>query len=85
MYDDEPLAQTGGQPDQPTPMTTGKIDEQLTAIQQFYDKCNVFITGGTGFLGKSEYTSFLRSTLFRALKGALRHPCPNRIADRQAF
>lgn len=29
-------------------------EESMTPIQKFYDNCNVFITGGTGFLGKSE-------------------------------
>lgn len=33
------------------------VDLKLTEIQQFYDRCNVFITGGTGFLGKSEYAT----------------------------
>lgn len=33
-------------------------EESMTPIQKFYDNCNVFITGGTGFLGKSEYTMF---------------------------
>lgn len=27
-------------------------EESLTPIQKFYDNCNIFITGGTGFLGK---------------------------------
>lgn len=32
------------------------MDEELfTPIQKFYDNCNIFITGGTGFLGKSKY------------------------------
>lgn len=31
------------------------MDEELfTPIQKFYDNCNIFITGGTGFLGKSK-------------------------------
>lgn len=29
-------------------------EESMTPIQKFYDNCNVFITGGTGFLGKSK-------------------------------
>lgn len=29
-------------------------EEPFTPIQKFYDNCNIFITGGTGFLGKSE-------------------------------
>lgn len=29
-------------------------EEALTPIQKFYDNCNIFITGGTGFLGKSK-------------------------------
>lgn len=29
-------------------------EESFTPIQKFYDNCNIFITGGTGFLGKSE-------------------------------
>ncbi|ETN61391.1 hypothetical protein AND_006947 [Anopheles darlingi] len=45
---DNPTAQ-----DHPTAVTMGKIDEKLTEIQQFYDKCSIFITGGTGFLGKT--------------------------------
>lgn len=28
--------------------------EELTPMQKFYDGTNVFITGGTGFLGKSK-------------------------------
>lgn len=32
------------------------MDEELfTPIQKFYDNCNIFVTGGTGFLGKSKY------------------------------
>lgn len=34
-------------------------EEPFTPIQKFYDNCNIFITGGTGFLGKSEYGYFL--------------------------
>lgn len=30
-------------------------EELLTPIQNFYENCNIFITGGTGFLGKSKY------------------------------
>lgn len=30
-------------------------EECMTPIQKFYDNCNVFITGGTGFLGKSKF------------------------------
>lgn len=33
-------------------------EEQFTPIQKFYDNCNIFITGGTGFLGKSKYNIF---------------------------
>lgn len=29
-------------------------EESFTPIQKFYDNCNIFVTGGTGFLGKSE-------------------------------
>lgn len=29
-------------------------EEPFTPIQKFYDNCNIFITGGTGFLGKSK-------------------------------
>lgn len=29
-------------------------EEALTPIQRFYDNCNIFVTGGTGFLGKSK-------------------------------
>lgn len=32
-------------------------EEPFTPIQKFYDNCNIFITGGTGFLGKSTYTN----------------------------
>lgn len=28
--------------------------ESSTPIQKFYVNCNIFITGGTGFLGKSK-------------------------------
>lgn len=32
------------------------MDEELTTpIQRFYDNCNIFVTGGTGFLGKSKF------------------------------
>lgn len=27
-------------------------EDSFTPIQKFYDNCNIFITGGTGFLGK---------------------------------
>lgn len=29
-------------------------EESSTPIQQFYANCNIFVTGGTGFLGKSK-------------------------------
>lgn len=29
-------------------------EESSTPIQRFYSNCNIFITGGTGFLGKSK-------------------------------
>lgn len=29
-------------------------EESFTPIQKFYDNCNIFVTGGTGFLGKSK-------------------------------
>lgn len=29
-------------------------EDPFTPIQKFYDNCNIFITGGTGFLGKSK-------------------------------
>lgn len=32
-----------------------EIDEKLTTIQKFYYGTNIFITGATGFLGKSKY------------------------------
>lgn len=37
------------------------VDLKLTEIQQFYDRCNVFITGGTGFLGKTLIYKLLTS------------------------
>lgn len=38
------------------------MDEELfTPIQKFYDNCNIFITGGTGFLGKSKSHLLLSS------------------------
>lgn len=37
--------------------------ELFTPIQQFYDNCNIFITGGTGFLGKSKYQFILLSCM----------------------
>lgn len=47
-----------------------------TKIQKFYDGCNVFITGATGFMGKILIEKLLRSTdvatiyiLIRAKKG----------------
>lgn len=30
-----------------------KYDDQLTPVQNFLSGSNIFITGGTGFLGKS--------------------------------
>lgn len=30
---------------------------ELTPIQEFYANGTVFVTGGTGFLGKSEFVS----------------------------
>lgn len=30
-------------------------DEKLTTVQKFYYGTNIFITGATGFLGKSKY------------------------------
>lgn len=32
-----------------------QVEQKLTEIQQFYERTSVFITGGTGFLGKSKY------------------------------
>ncbi|XP_055317180.1 fatty acyl-CoA reductase wat-like [Sitodiplosis mosellana] len=38
------------------------MDEELfTPIQKFYDNCNIFITGGTGFLGKMLINKLLTS------------------------
>nr|CAD7397173.1 unnamed protein product [Timema cristinae] len=34
---------------------------QGTAIQEFYRDCNVFVTGGTGFMGKVLIEKLLRS------------------------
>lgn len=39
--------------------------ELFTPIQKFYDNCNIFITGGTGFLGKSKYKLVLISYVHR--------------------
>lgn len=36
-------------------------EEPFTPIQKFYDNCNIFITGGTGFLGKSRYKMVMRA------------------------
>lgn len=33
-------------------LTNGHMD--LTPVQQFYQGTNIFITGGTGFLGKGK-------------------------------
>lgn len=38
----------------PTAMTD-PLNPDLTPIQQFYTKTNIFITGGTGFLGKGKF------------------------------
>lgn len=39
----------------PTVVTNAEqIEQKLTEIQQFYERTSVFITGGTGFLGKSK-------------------------------
>lgn len=32
-----------------------EIDEKLTTIQKFYYGTNIFVTGATGFLGKSKF------------------------------
>lgn len=37
--------------------------EELTPMQKFYNGTNVFITGGTGFLGKSKFNSNISSFL----------------------
>lgn len=37
-----------------TIMATPNVEE-LTSMQKFYNGTNVFITGGTGFLGKSKF------------------------------
>lgn len=34
-------------------------EEPFTPIQKFYDNCNIFVTGGTGFLGKSMYAMMI--------------------------
>lgn len=36
-------------------------EEPFTPIQKFYDNCNIFITGGTGFLGKSRWKIVTRT------------------------
>lgn len=41
--------------DNSTIMASPNNVEELTAMQKFYDGTNVFITGGTGFLGKSKF------------------------------
>ncbi|XP_052862394.1 fatty acyl-CoA reductase wat [Anopheles cruzii] len=63
IYDDELLGgqQTGGQQESPPTITPVKLDEKLTEVQQFYNKCSVFITGGTGFLGKTLIYKLLTS------------------------
>lgn len=39
----------------PTIITNvAQVEQKLTDIQQFYERTSVFITGGTGFLGKSK-------------------------------
>lgn len=60
------------------------MDEELfTPIQRFYDGCNIFITGGTGFLGKSKYFPSATSPRFTPpgsiVSGFLDHdlPCPS--------
>lgn len=40
---------------------TDPLNPDLTPIQQFYTKCNIFITGGTGFLGKVLLNKILTS------------------------
>lgn len=44
----------------PTAMTD-PLNPDLTPIQQFYKECNIFITGGTGFLGKVLLNKILSS------------------------
>lgn len=46
------------------PYNQRQIDETPTPVQQFFSGTNVFITGGTGFLGKSTYTSMLHCSRF---------------------
>lgn len=36
-------------------------EEPFTPIQKFYDNGNIFITGGTGFLGKSRCNILMRA------------------------
>ncbi|XP_043486970.1 fatty acyl-CoA reductase wat-like [Polistes fuscatus] len=40
---------------------SNKNDKKLTPIQEFYDNQNIFITGGTGFMGKLLIEKLLRS------------------------
>ncbi|XP_058830647.1 fatty acyl-CoA reductase wat [Topomyia yanbarensis] len=44
-----------------TTASPAQVERKLTEIQQFYDRCNVFITGGTGFLGKTLIYKLLTS------------------------
>lgn len=40
----------------------GNLPSEETPIQKFYNGSNVFITGGTGFMGKLLIEKLLRST-----------------------
>lgn len=43
--------------------TAGRMEQTFRSeIQKFYDGCKVFVTGGTGFMGKILIEKLLRST-----------------------
>jgi FlaA1/EpsC-like NDP-sugar epimerase len=62
--DDEPIANTtpaAEAVDVEVVTTPAVVEEDKTPIQQFYDKASIFMTGGTGFMGKCMIEKLLRT------------------------
>ncbi|XP_044735342.1 fatty acyl-CoA reductase wat-like [Chrysoperla carnea] len=75
------------------PQTDMTIEQNLTTLQKFYKDANIFITGGTGFLGKILIEKLLRSAsdvqclyiLVRSKKGKNMHSRIQDIFDDPVF